>query len=52
MLKKQKFVTIIFILLFILLLGLDHFHSINHQKLQIETQDHGEHEEGSSPCGM
>ena len=52
MLRKQQNITIIFLLLFFLLLVLDHFHSINHQDLQIKIQEHGEHEEGFSPCGM
>ena len=52
MLRKQQNITIIFLLLFFLLLVLDHFHSINHQDLQIKIQEHGEHQEGSSPCGM
>ena len=49
MLRKQQNITIIFLLLFFLLLVLDHFHSKNHQGL---IQEHDEHEEGSSPCGM
>ena len=52
MLRKQQTITVIFLLLLFLLLVLDHFNSKKHQDVQINIQEHDEHEEGSSPCGM
>ena len=42
---------VVMVLLFLLLV-LDHFNSKKHRDVQINIQEHDEHEEGSSPCGM
>ena len=52
MLNKQKNITVIFLLLFLFFLGLDHYYSKKNDYIQIDNQEHVEHEEGTSPCGM
>ncbi len=52
MLKKQKNITVIFLLLFLFFLGLDHYYSKKNNYIQIYNKEHAEHEEGTSPCGM
>ena len=51
MLNKEKNITVAFLLLFLLFLVMDHVYSKN-QSIQIENQEHTQHEEGASPCGM
>ena len=52
MLKEDKNITIIFLTLFMLFLVMDHFYSEKHYSIKIEDQEHLQHEEGASPCGM
>ena len=51
MLNKEKNITVAFLLLFLLFLVMDHVYSKNNS-IQIENQEHTQHEEGASPCGM
>ena len=51
MLNEEKNITVAFLLLFLLFLVMDHVHSKNNS-IQIENQEHTQHEEGASPCGM
>ena len=51
MLNKEKNITAAFLLLFFLFLVMDHFYS-KKNSIQIENQEHTQHEEGASPCGM
>ena len=51
MLNKEKNITVAFLLLFLLFLVMDHVYSKNNF-IQIENQEHTQHEEGASPCGM
>ena len=52
MLNKQKNITVIFLILFLFFLGLDHYYSKKNNDIQIDKQEHTEHEKGASPCGM
>ena len=51
MLNKEKNITVAFLVLFLLFLVMDHVYSKNNS-IQIENQEHAQHEEGVSPCGM
>ena len=51
MLNKEKNITVAFLLLFLLFLVMDHVYS-KKNSIQIENQEHIQHEEGTSPCGM
>jgi hypothetical protein len=52
MFKENKIITIIFLTLFMLFLVMDHFYSKKNNSTRIENQEHSQHEEGASPCGM
>ena len=52
MLNKEKNITVAFLLLFLLFLVVDHVYSKKNDFMQIENQEHTQHEEGASPCGM
>ena len=52
MLNKQKNITVIFLILFLFFLGLDHYYSKKNNYIKINNQKHVAHEEGTSPCGM
>ena len=51
MLNKEKNITVAFLLLFLLFLVMDHIY-LKNKSIQIENQEHTQHEEGASPCGM
>ena len=52
MLNKQKNITVIFLILFLFFLGLDHYYSKKNNYIKIHNQEHDDHEEDASPCGM
>jgi len=51
MLNEEKNITVAFLVLFLLFLVMDHVYS-KKNSIQIENQEHTQHEEGASPCGM
>ena len=51
MLNKEKNIIVVFLVLFLLFLFMDHVYS-KKNSIQIENQEHTQHEEGASPCGM
>ena len=51
MLNKEKNITAVFLVLFLLFLFMDHVYS-KKNSIQIENQEHTQHEEGAAPCGM
>ena len=51
MLNEEKNITVAFLVFFLLFLFMDHVYS-KKNSIQIENQDHVQHEEGASPCGM
>jgi len=51
-LKKEKNITLLFLILLFILLGLDHIKEKNNLYINLEEQNHNEHQDGESPCGM
>ena len=51
MLNEEKNITVVFLVLFLLFLVMDHVYS-KKNSIQIENQEHTQHEEGAAPCGM
>ena len=51
MFNEEKNITVAFLVLFLLFLVVDHVYS-KKNSIQIENQEHTQHEEGVSPCGM
>ena len=51
MFNEEKNITVAFLLLYLLFLVVDHVYS-KKNSIQIENQEHTQHEEGASPCGM
>jgi len=51
MFNEEKNITVVFLMLFLLFLVVDHVYS-KKNSIQIENQEHTQHEEGASPCGM
>ena len=51
-LKRQKNITLLFLILLFVLLGLDHIKEKNNLNINLQEQNHSKHQEGDSPCGM
>ena len=51
-LKREKNITLLFLILLFVLIGLDHFKEKNNLQINLDEQNHNEHQEGDSPCGM
>ena len=51
MFNEEKNITVVFLVLFLLFLVVDHVYS-KKNSTQIENQEHTQHKEGASPCGM
>ena len=51
-LKREKNITLLFLILLFVLIGLDHFKEKNNLQINFDEQNHNEHQEGDSPCGM
>ena len=51
-LKREKNITLLFLILLFILLGLDHINEKNNLYINLEEQNHNEHQDGESPCGM
>ena len=51
-LKREKNITLLFLILLFVLIGLDHNKEKNNLQINLDEQIHNEHQEGDSPCGM
>jgi len=51
-LKQEKNITLLFLILLVVLLCIDHIKEKNNFNINLEEQNHNEHQEGDSPCGM
>ena len=51
MLNEEKNITVVFLVLFLLFLVMDHVYS-KKNSIPIENKEHTQHEEGAAPCGM
>jgi len=51
-LKREKNITLLFLILLFVLLGLDHIKEKNNLNINLEEQSHNEHQAEDSPCGM
>ena len=51
-LKREKNITLLFLILLFVLLGLDHIKEKNNLNINFEEQSHNEHQAEDSPCGM
>ena len=51
-LKREKNITLLFLILIFVLLGLDHIKEKNNLQINLDEQNHNEHPEEGSPCGM
>ena len=51
-LMREKNITLLFLILLVVLLGIDHMKEKNNFNINLEEQNHNEHQEGDSPCGM
>ena len=51
-LKREKNITLLFLILLFVLLGLDHIKEKNNLNINLEEQSHNEHQVEDSPCGM
>jgi hypothetical protein len=49
-LKREKNITFLFLLF--ILLGFDHFNTKNNLHINLKEQNHSEHQDGETPCGM
>ena len=51
-LRREKNITFLFLFLLFILLGFDHFNTKNNLHINLKEQNHSEHQDGESPCGM